>query len=86
VRETGEGDQAKKTVEQVFVQAGRRSLGLVEIVSGLEAGDVVELISFTAPRGSNNGNGGNNQFKVPAGGFGGTVPGGGQGPVVIQGK
>ena len=41
VREQGEGDAAKKTVEQVFVQAGRRSLGLVEIVSGLKAGDVV---------------------------------------------
>jgi membrane fusion protein (multidrug efflux system) len=41
VRTSGEGDQAKKTVEQVFVQAGRRSLGLVEIVSGLKAGDVV---------------------------------------------
>jgi membrane fusion protein (multidrug efflux system) len=41
VRTEGEGDQAKKTVEQVFVQAGRRSLGLVEIVSGLKPGDVV---------------------------------------------
>ena len=41
VRSEGEGDQAKKKVEQVFVQSGRRSLGLVEIVSGLKAGDVV---------------------------------------------
>ena len=31
VRTEGEGDAAKKTVEQVFVNAGRRSLGLVEI-------------------------------------------------------
>lgn len=41
VREEGEGDQKKTTVEQAFVQAGRRELGLVEIVSGLEAGDQV---------------------------------------------
>lgn len=41
VHTEGEGDAAKKKVEQVFVQAGRRSLGLVEIASGLAAGDVV---------------------------------------------
>ena len=35
VRTEGEGDAAKKTVEQVFVNAGRRSLGLVEIAEGL---------------------------------------------------
>ena len=41
VHTEGEGDAAKRKVEQVFVQAGRRSLGLVEIASGLAAGDVV---------------------------------------------
>ena len=37
------GDEAKPavTVEQVFVQAGRRSDGTVEIVDGLSAGDEV---------------------------------------------
>lgn len=41
VRTEGEGDAAKRTVEQVFVKAGRRSGGLVEIVTGLQAGDEV---------------------------------------------
>ena len=41
VRTEGEGDAAKKTVEQVFVTAGRRSLGLVEIAEGVAAGDEV---------------------------------------------
>ncbi len=41
VHTEGEGDAAKQTVEQVFVDAGRRSLGLVEIAKGLQAGDVV---------------------------------------------
>jgi len=41
VKTEGEGDQAESKVEQVFVKAGRRSLGLVEIAEGLQAGDVV---------------------------------------------
>ncbi|TPE52232.1 efflux RND transporter periplasmic adaptor subunit [Amaricoccus solimangrovi] len=41
VQEEGEGDQKKTTVEQVFVQVGRRSLGRVEVTSGLSPGDVV---------------------------------------------
>ncbi len=41
VRSEGEGEEAKKTVEQVFVDAGRRSLGLVEVRTGLAAGDEV---------------------------------------------
>lgn len=57
-----------------------------EVRSGLKEGDVVELISFSAPRGGNNG--GNNDFKLPEGGFvgngPGNVPGGGQGPVLVQ--
>jgi multidrug efflux pump subunit AcrA (membrane-fusion protein) len=55
-----------------------------EVRSGLKEGDVVELISFSAPRGGNNGNGGPNRLKLPEGGFGGTAPGGGQGPVLVQ--
>lgn len=41
VRTEGEGDQAKQTVEQVFVKTGRRSGELVEIVDGIAAGDEV---------------------------------------------
>lgn len=41
VRTEGEGDQAKRTVEQVFVQTGRRSGELVEITEGISAGDEV---------------------------------------------
>ena len=41
VRTEGEGDQAKRTVEQVFVKAGRRSQGLVEIMDGVKPGDEV---------------------------------------------
>jgi macrolide-specific efflux system membrane fusion protein len=53
-----------------------------EVRSGLKEGDVVELISFSAPRGGNNdGNGGTRELKLPDGG---TLPGGGQGPVLIQ--
>ena len=37
----GEADQPALTVEQVFVKAGRRSEGLVEIVEGVKAGDQV---------------------------------------------
>lgn len=41
VRTEGEGEEAKRTVEQVFVQAGRRSGELVEIVSGVSPGEQV---------------------------------------------
>ena len=41
VRTEGEGDAATKTVEQVFVKAGRRSGPLVEITGGLKPGDEV---------------------------------------------
>lgn len=41
VREEGEGEAAKRTVEQVFINTGRRSLGQIEVASGLSAGDVV---------------------------------------------
>jgi hypothetical protein len=55
-----------------------------EVRSGLKEGDVVELISFSAPRGTGNQNG-NNSFNIPEGGFGGNIPGGGgQGPTVVQ--
>lgn len=37
----GEGEDAVSKVEQVFVKAGRRSLGLVEIAEGLKPGDIV---------------------------------------------
>ena len=41
VRSEGEGEEAVQTVEQVFVTAGRRSGGLVEIVEGVQPGDQV---------------------------------------------
>lgn len=39
VRTEGEGDEAKQTVEQVFVQTGRRSGELVEVTGGVNPGD-----------------------------------------------
>ena len=41
VRTEGEGDAAKQKVEQVFIKAGRRSQGLVEIAEGLKPGEQV---------------------------------------------
>lgn len=41
VRTEGEGEDATQSVEQVFVKAGRRSQGLVEILDGVVAGDLV---------------------------------------------
>jgi membrane fusion protein (multidrug efflux system) len=41
VRSEGEGDAAVQTVEQVFVRAGRRSEGVVEIAEGVKPGDQV---------------------------------------------
>ncbi len=41
VRTQGEGDQKTEKAEQVFVKTGRRSGGLVEIVSGVAAGDAI---------------------------------------------
>jgi RND family efflux transporter MFP subunit len=53
-----------------------------EVLSGLEEGDVVELVSFSAPRGSNNGgNGPTTNFELPEGGIGGKDGGP---PVLIQ--
>ncbi|WP_183408153.1 efflux RND transporter periplasmic adaptor subunit [Nocardioides pocheonensis] len=67
------------------VEVGETYGAQTEIRAGLEEGDVVELVSFTAPRGSNKGNGGTNEFRVPGGGsFGGNGPGGNQPPVLIQ--
>jgi macrolide-specific efflux system membrane fusion protein len=77
-----DGSKRTKRVVEVGETYGMQT----EVLSGLEEGDVVELVSFTAPRGSNNGDGGGNEIKIPDGGFGGNLPGGGQGPVVIQGK
>jgi macrolide-specific efflux system membrane fusion protein len=68
------------------VEIGQTYGAQTEITSGLKEGDVVELLSFTAPRGSNKGNGGTNELKLPGGGtFDGNGPGGGnQPPVLIQ--
>jgi RND family efflux transporter MFP subunit len=73
-----DGSKRTKRVVQVGTTYGANT----EILSGLEEGDVVELISFSAPRSGNNGNGGGNNF--PEDGLSGNVPGGDQGPVLIQ--
>ena len=41
VRTEGEGDQKAQSVEQIFVKAGRRSQGMVEIAEGIKPGDQV---------------------------------------------
>jgi multidrug efflux pump subunit AcrA (membrane-fusion protein) len=74
-------DGSKRTRQDVTV--GETYGMQTEILSGLEEGDVVEVVSFSAPRGSNSDDGGGNEFKLPEGGIG-TGPGGGQGPVLIQ--
>jgi RND family efflux transporter MFP subunit len=74
-------DGSKRTKRVVTV--GETYGMQTEVRSGLAEGDVVELISFSAPRGTGNQNG-NNSFNIPEGGFSGNIPGGGQGPAVIQ--
>ena len=55
-----------------------------EVLSGLDEGDVVELVSFSAPRGSDDGaNGPSDEIQVPGGGIGGFKDGGGP-PVIIE--
>ena len=75
-------DGSKRTKQVITV--GETYGMQTEVRSGLNEGDVVELISFSAPRGNGNGNSGNNTFEIPEGGFGGNAPSGGQGPTVIQ--
>lgn len=54
-----------------------------EVTSGLKEGDVVEVVSFSAPRSSRNGGGTN--IEIPEGAnFGGPGGGPGQGPVLVQ--
>ena len=76
-----DGTKRTKRVVEVGETYGMQT----EVLSGLEEGDVVELVSFTAPRGSGNDPGGTN-VKIPDSGFGGNLPGGGQGPVIIEGR
>lgn len=73
-----DGSKRTKRVVQVGDTYGMNT----EIRSGLKEGDVVELLSFTPPKGGgSNRNGGTNDFRAPAGG---SFPGGGQGPVLVQ--
>lgn len=63
------------------VQVGEAYGAQTQILSGLAAGDVVELVSFSAPRGSRTGNTPTRGFQgPPQGGF----DTGNQPPVVIQ--
>lgn len=73
-----DGSKRRKQVVTVGETYGMQT----EVRSGLEEGDVVEVVSFTAPRGSDDGS--SNDVKLPQGGFGGNGPAGGDGPVVIQ--
>ena len=74
-------DGSKRTKRVVTV--GTTYGANTEILSGLKEGEVVEVVSFSAPRGGNNRPGGTNEVRIPEGGFGGG-PGGGQGPVLIE--
>ena len=75
-------DGTKRTKRVVTV--GETYGAQTEVLSGLEEGDVVELVSFSAPRGSDDdGNGPTNDVKLPDGGIGGTKDGGGP-PVIIE--
>jgi RND family efflux transporter MFP subunit len=79
-------DGAKRSKK--YVTVGETYGMQTEVTSGLEEGDVVEVISFSAPRGSRNGDDGGTKIEIPEGAtFGGPGvggPGGGQGPVLIQ--
>jgi multidrug efflux pump subunit AcrA (membrane-fusion protein) len=72
-----DGSQRTKRVVTVGETYGMNT----EVLSGLKEGDVVEVISFSAPKGgSGTRNGPTTDFKLPNGG----VPGGGQGPALVQ--
>jgi len=75
-------DGSKRTKRVVTV--GQTYGMQTEVLTGLAEGDVVEVVSFTAPSGNGNRDGGSNDFQIPEGGFGGNIPGGGQGPVIGQ--
>ena len=75
-------DGSKRTKRVITV--GQTYGMQTEVLTGLAEGDVVEVVSFTAPSGNSNRNGGTNDFQIPEGGFGGNIPGGGQGPVIGQ--
>jgi multidrug efflux pump subunit AcrA (membrane-fusion protein) len=73
-------DGTKRTKRVVTV--GETYGAQTEVLSGLEEGDVVELVSFSAPRSSgNDGDGPSTNFEMPEGGLGGKDGGP---PVIIQ--
>jgi macrolide-specific efflux system membrane fusion protein len=73
------GKQVKRTV-----QVGETYGAQTQVVSGLKEGDVVEIASFTPPRGNGNRTGGDSgQFRGPEGGFSREF-GGNQAPTIIQ--
>jgi RND family efflux transporter MFP subunit len=75
-------DGSKRTKRVVTV--GETYGPQTQVLSGLKEGDVVELVSFSAPGGSGGKNdGGTNEIRVPAGGFDGPTGGSGGGPPVI---
>jgi multidrug efflux pump subunit AcrA (membrane-fusion protein) len=75
-------DGTKRTKQVITV--GETYGMQTEVLTGLNEGDVVELISFSAPSGNGNNRGNGNNFEIPDGGFSGNIPGGGQGPVLIE--
>jgi RND family efflux transporter MFP subunit len=75
-------DGTKRTKRVITV--GETYGAQTEVLSGLDEGDVVELVSFSAPRGSDDGgNGPRDEIQLPDGGVGGFKDGGGP-PVIIE--
>ena len=75
-------DGTKRTKRVITV--GETYGAQTEVLAGLDEGDVVELVSFSAPRGSDDGgNAPRDEIQLPDGGGGGFKDGGGP-PVIIE--
>ncbi|MCW2854880.1 MAG: secretion protein HlyD [Marmoricola sp.] len=88
---TMKGTKATKTTITIGASYGPQT----EVLSGLKVGDVVQILSFARPTGTgtNGNNGGLFQRGTGGGGAGnfpnlsgGTIPGGGQAPVIVGGQ
>lgn len=76
-----DGDKRTKTTVTLGESYGMQT----EVLTGLAEGAVVELMSFTRPRGSGNTGNGDQGFQIPPGGEIRMPAGGGQGPVFQSG-
>lgn len=91
---TMQGTTATKTTVTIGASYGPQT----EVLSGLKAGDVVQILSFTRPKGSGTTGGTGGLFQrgtggtggtggnVPSFGGGGNFPGGGTGGVIVGGQ